>query len=96
MGRLGEAVLSMRLNWAWDDATGLLAGAEWCPGPLYPRSQQCGIILTTCNGKERVMAKTSPVSDQIHTPEGMVRLWPWTEPLLGIAPVFLCCLSQGL
>lgn len=59
---------SVRLSWAWDDATGLPAGTEQCPDPLYPRSQQCGIILTTCNRKEWVMAKTSPMSDQIHNP----------------------------
>lgn len=39
-----------------------------CPEALHPSSQQCGIILTTCNGKEWDMAKTSPMSAQIQGP----------------------------
>lgn len=51
---------SMGLCRAWGHATGLQ-----CPGPLNPSSQQCGIILTTCNGKEWDMAKTFTTSAQI-------------------------------
>lgn len=89
-GRLGEAVSSMELCWAWGHATGLQ-----CSGPLHPSSQQRGIILTTCNGKEWDTAKTSPTSVQIQGPwrdggavAACLGLSPfWVQPLCSCVPL---------